>query len=267
MNRIYNYKFQNIDNRDYLFTPLTHSTNDESTFLTSNENNIKLKLPTSHFITDYSKHQSPILNQESLGSCVANAVKSMMYIISSGKVDLSRLHLYLCYRNIDGSSLCEDAGGTIRSAMKAIKEYGVCEESLWSYNISNFARLPPSKAFTSTYKLNNFVYTSIRQDINDIKTSLHMNLPVILGIMIYSSIDSLITQKYGVIQIPDFEKEKILGAHCIILVGYDDNSSYFKFQNSWGEQWGDKGFGYIPYNYILNNNLTSDIWNMYFTLQ
>jgi GNAT superfamily N-acetyltransferase len=38
-----------------------------------------------------------------------------------------------------------------------------------------------------------------------------------------------------------------LGSHSVHLVGYDDGKSEIIFANSWGENWGDRGYGYIPY--------------------
>jgi hypothetical protein len=38
-----------------------------------------------------------------------------------------------------------------------------------------------------------------------------------------------------------------LGNHTVLLVGYDDSRAEFKFQNSWGEDWGDGGFGTVGY--------------------
>jgi GNAT superfamily N-acetyltransferase len=50
----------------------------------------------------------------------------------------------------------------------------------------------------------------------------------------------------GVIPIPS-ASTKYLGAHSVLLVGYDDACQQFKFMNSWGVNWGDEGFGYLPY--------------------
>lgn len=251
MQHIYNYKFQSIDTRDFTFSP---------------PNTSLLKSSSTYYITDTSPFQCPIFNQGSLGSCLANAIKAMLYIVSQGKVDISRLQLYMCYRAIDGSSLTQDTGGTVRGGMNAIMKYGVCPENMWPYLIQNFARLAPSKAFVSTYKLNNFVYTAVKQNIDSIKASLLINLPIVLGILIYTSFESPNATKYGTIPVPNIKTEKQLGGHAILLVGYDDATAHFKFQNSWGTEWGDKGYGYIPYQYILNSGLTKDLWNVYFTI-
>jgi hypothetical protein len=40
------------------------------------------------------------------------------------------------------------------------------------------------------------------------------------------------------------------GAHCVILVGYDDASRRLIVRNSWGLAWGDRGYGYMAYDYV-----------------
>jgi C1A family cysteine protease len=65
---------------------------------------------------------------------------------------------------------------------------------------------------------------------------------------------------------PNTTKEQLLGGHAILLIGYDDKTKVFKFQNSWGVGWGDKGYGYIPYDYVLDNNLAFDLCTVTFSL-
>jgi C1A family cysteine protease len=48
------------------------------------------------------------------------------------------------------------------------------------------------------------------------------------------------------------------GGHAICLVGYDDSKRLFTFRNSWGESRGDKGYGILPYAYVLDPNLAND---------
>jgi GNAT superfamily N-acetyltransferase len=50
----------------------------------------------------------------------------------------------------------------------------------------------------------------------------------------------------GVIPVPSASTQYV-GAHSVLLVGYDDTQQQFKFINSWGVRWGDEGFGYLPY--------------------
>ena len=41
--------------------------------------------------------------------------------------------------------------------------------------------------------------------------------------------------------------ERTLGSHSVSLIGYNDSKRQLKFANSWGTDWGDKGYGYVSY--------------------
>lgn len=43
-------------------------------------------------------------------------------------------------------------------------------------------------------------------------------------------------------------------SHSVLLVGYTE--THFIYQNSYGETWGDRGFGYVPYNFVIEGNVT-----------
>jgi C1A family cysteine protease len=65
--------------------------------------------------------------------------------------------------------------------------------------------------------------------------------------------------KTGRVPMPDLKKEKPQGGHAMNIIGYDDEKQIFICANSWGVGWGDKGFCYMPYAYILNTSLASDL--------
>ena len=242
MTHIYNYKFQSKDPRDYIYK-LQPQTN---------------PLPNNYYLVK-TMLVCPILNQLNLGSCVSHATYVMLYIMSGGVITPSRLQLYLCTREMDGSSLSQDTGATVRGAMKAILNYSACTESIWPYVVSNFSQLSPRSAFTNTYNIQNFVYTAVIQDVSHITQVLSNNTPIILGINVYSSFESESANKTGIIPMPNIKKEKLLGGHCIVLIGYDTPKKLFAFQNSWGPSWGNNGYGYLPFNYVINKSLASDL--------
>lgn len=52
------------------------------------------------------------------------------------------------------------------------------------------------------------------------------------------------------------DKSQVVDGHAIALVGYGRHISfpgggYFIFRNSWGEGFGDEGYGYMPFEYVL----------------
>lgn len=50
----------------------------------------------------------------------------------------------------------------------------------------------------------------------------------------------------------------LLGGHSIVIVGYDQK--YYKFINSWGETWGNNGYGFIPCEYINNIDYSDEFF-------
>jgi len=241
-NRIYNYISKPKPDSLYIYKYKTLST------------------PDYYFIPN----TCPILDQDQLGSCVSNASYSTFYIMSNGKIQLSRLQLYFCARGFEKLSLTEDTGLNLLGTLQTIKLYGLTDEENWPYVITNFANLAPAPSFTQLYTLNNYSYANVIQDLAHIKECLILNIPILIGVSVYNSFESTTANSTGVIPMPS-SNESLLGGHCIVLVGYDDNSGYFKFQNSWGKKWGDKGYGYLPYNYVTDSTLTHDLYVVHFT--
>ena len=47
-----------------------------------------------------------------------------------------------------------------------------------------------------------------------------------------------------------------------MAVGYDDGKQWFLVRNSWGSQWGLKGYFTLPYAYLIQPVLASDLWTI-----
>ena len=54
--------------------------------------------------------------------------------------------------------------------------------------------------------------------------------------------------------------EQPLGGHAVLCVGYDDSTETFIIRNSWGPNWGQKGYFTLRYAYLTSNNLSDDFW-------
>ena len=87
----------------------------------------------------------------------------------------------------------------------------------------------------------------------------------------YASIDEV--SRDGKIPFPS-GNENFTGSHAVVAVGYDDDFEIenwrngkktvgaFLIRNSWGAGWGDGGYGWLPYDYILKG-FTNDWWSLH----
>jgi len=249
------YNFQKPDPRDYLF--ISHLAVTPETPLHPNVIvNQKISLPATFSLR---ASMSPILNQGSVGSCVSNAFALSISTMTKNSINMSRLFHYALTRIMENTALNNDSGQTIRDAANTILNYGVPQETEWPYVPSQFAVFPPLTAFKASNKFKSFVYTFVNSDLNSLKQCLSTNQkPIIFGFMVYSSFMTQSVASTGVVPLPDTRKEKLLGGHCITIIGYDDAKNVFICANSWGTGWGDKGYCYMPYAYLTNLALARD---------
>lgn len=252
-----NYKFQKKDDRDHTYKTDTHPELSHLEVTSTTRKGVVLKnrskvAPGSYNVTSL----PPIMDQGDIGSCVANAFSYCVSKQTNKMVNLSRLFLYAICRCLDYTSLDMDDGTTIRTACQSIKGYGVCKESVYPYITSKYANLPPQNVFTSSKKFRKFTYTFVNQDLVTLKNCLYNNnTPIIFGFLVYSG---FMTSTTGIVPMPNNATETVEGGHCMCIVGYNDSTQQFKCANSWGTSWGEGGYCYLPYTYVLNPDLASD---------
>ena len=265
MNHSYklNYSFQQQDDRDYIFSHLF--------FLINSNDETPTHTPPSFTLNN---KITQILDQEELGACVSNATAQYILMATNNNLHISRLFHYYCGRLLSRySNDKEDTGLNIRSACEIIRKVGVCLEKIWEYDISKFNIMPPLQSFqySNCNYFNDYTYYSIKQTktaslLDNIKYFLTQNnLPILFGIMIYSSFMTHEVKKTGVIPIPNEDIETLDGGHSMLIVGYNDTTKMFSCVNSWGSSWGSGGYCFIPYDYITNPNLANDFFGFNFT--
>lgn len=202
----------------------------------------------------------PVYDQGQLGSCVANALLTG-FGFNDPKFNGSRLFLYYNCRMIDGD-VNQDSGSTISAGIEAMAKYGVCKEPTWPYNIDNFAKKPPKHCYVEAEKHQIVTYQHVSQTKNSIKSCLASGFPIILGILVYPGLESSNAAKTGYVPMPS-PGEPLLGGHAVACVGYDDSKQVWIMKNSWGTGWGDKGYFYLPYDYLTADKyLASDLWKI-----
>lgn len=244
LERIYSHIPDTPDERDYIYKTAT------TTFPTS---------------VDLRPQMSPIVDQGQLGSCTANAIASglreyMEIINGQSLTRLSRLYLYYKEREIEGT-LSEDSGAYIRDGMKVLQQFGCAPETEFPYDITKFKDAPTAIAEQDAATFKVAEYHRITS-YDDMKAALANGQPVVIGITVYESFETYDVSNGGLLPTPDTTKEKMLGGHALLAIGYNPKEhpgDYIVIRNSWGKDWGDNGNCYMPKSY-WDNGLVNDMW-------
>lgn len=222
---------------------------------------------------------SPIEDQGRIGSCTAHAGVGMVEYFARkahGKhIDGSRRFLYKVTREL--GRFRGDSGAFLRTTMGAMVFFGIPPEDYWRYDEAKFDEEPPQfcyalaqsyQAVPGKYYRLDTPQTPREELLARIKSHLASNLPAMFGFTVYESIDQ--AGASGRIPYPS-KQDKIAGGHAVVAVGYDDKLTVEnKFggdetegavliRNSWGRGWGEGGYGWLPYAYVLGE-LADDWW-------
>jgi C1A family cysteine protease len=203
-----------------------------------------------------------VYDQGDLGSCTANAIGSAVIfdIMSQGLPGFMpcRLQIYYDERVIE-HTIKTDAGAQIRDGIKVIAKNGVAPEDLWPYDIAKFAKKPPQKVYDAAIKHKAVQYERVARTEAQLCGALAGGHPVVFGFSVYDSFESDRVAKTGIVNMPK-KTESLLGGHAVVAVGYNKKTRRFLIRNSWGIGWGKKGYFTMPFDYLLDSNLSDDFW-------
>jgi C1A family cysteine protease len=209
----------------------------------------------------------PVYNQGQQGSCTAHAGCACRVMLAKDlTLDLSRAYLYYTEREIDGTT-DEDAGASMKDIGVSIKKNGICPTTDMPYNDKDFTTVPTAKDIKDAmpYKIKG---SKMVTGIDGIKTALFTRAqPVLMGMTVYESMESEAVAQSGILPMPK-RGEQVMGGHAVLIVGYKDSpkpslfgcikslftgksAGLFIVRNSWGPDWGDHGYFYMPYEYLL----------------
>jgi C1A family cysteine protease len=232
-------------------------------------------------IVDLRQWCSPIENQLTLGSCTAHAGVGIVEYFQRrayGKhIEGSRLFVYKTTRNL--MEVTGDTGAWLRNVMGALTLCGVPGEKYWPYNVPDFDKEPPC-----------FVY-AVADNYEALKYFCHDTLganvpPATVLSTVTQYLAAGVPSMFGFWGFPTFGDANVKAGipypcpgeiaqwgHAIVAVGYDDGrkiknmkcnketTGALLIRNSWGTSWGDGGYGWLPYDYVLNK-LALDFWSL-----
>jgi C1A family cysteine protease len=226
---------------------------------------------------------SPIENQKSLGSCTANAAVGVVEYFQrrafGRHINGSRLFVYKSTRNL--MQVTGDTGAWLRNTMGALVLCGVPPEKYWPYTDATpaFDKEPSSFVYSlgDNYEaVQYFCHDPLGANVptatvlTSVKNYLAAGIPSMFGFWGFPSFDSCNVK--GGIPYP-CPGEQAQWGHAIVAVGYDDakkikntkcnktTTGALLIRNSWGTAWGDAGYGWMPYEYVLDG-LAMDFWSL-----
>jgi C1A family cysteine protease len=247
------------------------------------KHNVRLDLPSS---VDLRPHDTPIENQGQLGSCTSFGWAAAVRYRDHNKVapaasvswfdqilidlglkkkptppaptDYALSHLFIYYneRVIDGT-VNQDAGAAVADGAKVVSTLGTPPESDWPYDINQFATKPPQQAYDDAAKHVVPAPSSVdNTNLNEVKTALANGHPVVYGFTVAQSFENVGAD--GIYTGRGWN----VGGHCVCAVGYDDSKQAIITRNSWGTEFGQGGYFFMPYSIFTNPNITSDAWTI-----
>ena len=252
------------DHRDY--SPV-------STIATTALGNLKLRSRKSADLparVDWREYCGPIEDQEDLATSTAHACVALIQQFerrSTGRLlRLSRLFVHRAGRRFPKCTGDDDL--SIRAVLKGIVQFGVPPERYWPYDAAKLGCEPDP--FTYSFQRGYRTLRYVRLDGQDasgehlllrLKVFLAAGFSFAFGFPLCSSVNH-----DGDIPSPT-SIDTVLGGHSVTAVGYDDkrrirsDKGALLVRNSWGHQWGDGGFGWLPYAYV-EQRLARDFWTL-----
>lgn len=215
-------------------------------------------------IVDLRPWASPVEDQLHLGSCVGQAVVGAFELMINKLypdkfTDLSRLFVYYNARALD-DMVDEDVGAYVRDGIKAVSRWGVCSELIWPYLIKKFSLAPSIESYMDAKSrlIKKYYRVNTLEDIID---ALNADYPVVIGMTVYDNFYELEKPGNYVLPMPKSD-DNVIGGHAVTLVGYDRNTKKLLARNSFGPDWGDNGYFWIPFEYAKIDFMDSWIFDI-----
>ncbi len=223
---------------------------------------------------DLRTHFTAIKNQGQQGSCLSFTLTSifeyMLHVSNAEDCDLSEAFLYYNARNIDDVgdiNVNVDKGSRFHPAIDSLRKFGIALEKFCPYNDGVYDQRPSDAAYADAEKRKLLKALNVNIGIKDFKSALSEGYPIATSFSLYESFEQARTNGYVPIPTSDEiakggnnandEEQDRHARHAMVICGYSDELQMFLVRNSWGDDWGDEGYCYVPYGYVEQAGLVN----------
>lgn len=201
--------------------------------------------------------QSPVWDQGARRTCAPFAWKSAAEylqirdarIAGAPKKPVDSLSAYsLAYAArvfVVGAQPASDPGFLNADLASAIETWGISRAAFWPDDEDHYARPPDERAVEDAASRRGLLALPL-PTLRHLKASLAQGFPVVVGFALAESAESAEAARAGHFATPS-PADPIVGAHDALAVGYDDERAQVDVKNSWGNGWGDGGYGTLEY--------------------
>ncbi|MFN8357352.1 MAG: C1 family peptidase [Spirosomataceae bacterium] len=198
-------------------------------------------------------------------SCVANAFAGAYEYLAKREngdsADVSRLFIYYNARAVEGEE-GDDVGSTMVNAIQGLKDFGACSEEYWTNDEDMILEEPDEDSYNQAANFKIVEAEYIETDLDLWKETLAEGYPIAFSLNTFDSFDDA-KKNRGRVPMPKSTDNvrDTHGWHAMLCVGYSEPDQLFIVRNSWGDDWGDNGYCYIPYRYMMHQDYNGhDSW-------
>jgi len=190
------------------------------------------------------------------GSCVGWATANSVirwHFVKAGKLPenekLSARYIWMASKETDiftshPTSFIEIAGTSLKAALDIVRKFGAVPESVLPFRDETLYPGKTNTFYTIASQFRISSYFSLDRNLRRWREWLALNGPILTRLNVDDTWYQA-TSNNG--NLDSYKKNTVRGGHAIALVGY--TADRFIVRNSWGEDWGDKGFAYATDSY------------------
>lgn len=211
---------------------------------------------------------SPMDDQGLTSSCTGHAIAGALELYAQRRgaaKDFSRLFIYYEERRAE-HTIRSDGGAMIRTGIKVCAKIGAALEKAWPFVPEKLTRKPTVRAYADAARHRVASYARV-PTLDTMLAVLAGGDPVVFGFSVYDGFESDEVARTGVASMPNYARERCLGGHAVVAVGYDYPARRLLCRNSWGAAWGLGGYFWLPFGFWTERTpagqaLADDAWSL-----